>query len=737
MNEANPIRGAGHPAEGRGTLPVMEQRVTPSAQQAWDKFGVWRERERLSTFVKDPTIDVIILAAGTGTGKTRFGTQIALEALGGSSKMIVTENLRRATVASAEMVAKDMGVKYGQEVGATNRYQHDATKDTRLLFCPVQSLLIRLEKDPNLEGINMVAMDEVHKESKANEMCMVALRDLQIKRKAAGKPPLKLMFISATLDQEKIKRSFPGAKVEPLVIPGDNQPITDVWEASGKPFPAYNDLPKLAAEKAAQSLSKDKGNILVFMSGKKEIDDAMVAFRAKSEEQKVDLKNVELVPYYGTLPPEEQKKLFEEKNGKRIVVFATNAAQESLTLDTHVVIDTTVHKHMDVDTATGRQYLKQVFAPKSHLLQRKGRVGRIPLTEEQKQQGYEYKYYALCSKEEWENRAAHESAEMQRTDLIHDALLMYADGYDPYKFNYINKPDASHIKPAVSRLEKLGALNKGALTEKGAFMASLSLKPNLSSMMHASIQHGCARQAGAIAAILEEYPMAFAEGNEKLNQFKNPQSDLLGYLDLFNHFHTLDKGQRRQWATSVGLQYQKMKDADDLYGQLIRQVQEYNPKVDLETQPNSGSLDRAIYQGFADSLLMRKIDGMYEMEGVGIKIGRESVLNNKGQGKIAAIDIRPIVKYDKIFDRLATLNHPIPDAVWDEMHPKKPVSPSTDNRPAASAGPISTDSTVPPQAKPEPAPQETPPPPPQTIMQRFKSWVSNSWFGKLWKRMFP
>ena len=730
MNEA-PLRLGGPETQGR--LPVMEQNPVSAGKPDWNKYAVWRDRQKLIDPLKDPLTDVIILKAGTGTGKTRFGTQIALEALGSTSKIWVTENLRRATKASATTIAEDMGVTYGKEVGATNRYEHDATKDTRLLFSPVQSLLIRLERDPNLEGINMVAMDEVHKESKANEMCMIALRDLQKKRKTAGKP-LKLMFISATLDQDKITRSFPQAKISLVDIPGENIEVPPAFEKT--PLPSYVQLPVKAAEKAALSLSQDKGNILVFMSGKKEIDDAMTTFGLQAKARGLDLNNVDVIPYYGTLPPEEQKRLFNDNN-KRKVVFCTNAAQESLTLDTHVVIDTTVHKHMELDPVTGRQYLKQEPAPMSHLLQRKGRVGRIPLTEEQKSQGYEYKYYALCTENEWKNRPAQESAEMQRTDLIHDTLLMYADGYDPYRFDYINKPEDSHIKMAVDRLAKLGAIEGGKLTEKGMFMASLSLKPNLSSMVHASVQYSCTRQASALAAILEEYPMAFAEGNDKLNQFKNPQSDLLGFLGLFNHFHTLDKGQQRQWTKDVGLQYQKMKDASDLFGQLLRQVQEMNPQVNLKTEPSIGSLDRAIYHGFADSLLTRRFDDKYELEDIPgeITLGNESSLRGRKDKRMVTFGLRSLVKGDKISSRIATLNHSIPDAVWDEMHPKKPVSaPPKPVSPPVTNTPSSTTS---PPAEPDPAPQETPPPKAPTIMQRFKSWVSNSWFGKLWKKIFP
>ena len=314
---------------------------------------------------------------------------------------------------------------------------------------------------------------------------------------------------------------------------------------------------------------------------------------------------------------------------------------------------------------------------------------------------------------------------------------MYADGYDPYRFEYINKPADSHIKMAVGRLTKLGAIERGKLTEKGMFMASLSLKPNLSSMVHASVQYGCARQASALAAILEEYPMAFAEGNDKLSQFKNPQSDLLGFLGLFNHFHTLDKGQQRQWAKDMGLQYQKMKDASDLFGQLLRQVQEMNSQVNPKIESGIGSLDRAIYHGFADSLLTRRFDGKYELEDIPgeITLGKESSLLGRKDNRVITFGLRSLVKGDKISSRIATLNHSIPDAVWDEMHPKKQSSalPKSASPPATNT----SVSTAPPQPKPDPAPQETPPPPPPTMMQRFKNWVSNSWFGKLWKRIFP
>src|SRR3989338_797781 len=122
-------------------------------------------------------------------------------------------------------------------------------------------------------------------------MCMIALRDLQKKRKASGKP-LKLMFISATLDQDKITRSFSGSKINIVDIPGENIEVPPAFEKT--PLPSYAQLPVKAAEKAALSFSKDKGNILVFMSGKKEIDEAMSTFGLQAKANGLDLNNVDV-----------------------------------------------------------------------------------------------------------------------------------------------------------------------------------------------------------------------------------------------------------------------------------------------------------------------------------------------------------------------------------------------------------------------------------------------------------
>lgn len=693
-------------AAGRKELPPRENML------------VWQERQKLEDAIKNHS--TIILAAGTGTGKTRGGTQIALEALGPSGKMVITENLRSATDQNADTVAQDMHTEVGKVVGVQNRYTHKVSAETRLLFCPVQSLLIKMESDPLLKEYNLIAMDEVHKESKANELSMINLRDIQAKRKAQGLPELKLLFISATADKDKIMKHFPDAVS--VDIPGKTYPVKEVFETSPVPVSL---MPQKAAEKAKAAVDAgEQGNILIFLSGQKQIDQAGDALAA------MGLKDVDIVRFYGAAPKDQQKRLFAD-SAKRKIVLATNAAQESLNLDLNIVIDTGMHKHTELDVTSGRQYLIEEPAPKDHLIQRRGRVGR-------KESPHPYKYYGLMTKADWDSRPEHEAAEMQRTDLTQEMLILLAQGHtDLHNFAYINKPPASHINAALERLAKIGAVENGLLTAKGKLMAELSIHPNLASMVVSGVDNGAARKTAALASMLEEYRDALDGKNGIPPALRDPNSDLLSYLRIFDEFSAQKPSSRFEWAKSNGLDYEKLRDAREMYDELLRTIREKRPGVNIDTDAGTGALDRSIAAGFADSIVRLSSNGDYFIQGIpAVKIGKESVLTGKKPALFAAIDIRPIPDKDgKITTRLATLNHPLSEsAVKEEKAPPPPVAPV---KPTPTPAPEKKPEAKP-EAKPEPkpVPAEAPPPPPPkppTVTQRIKNWFSRSIFGKIWR----
>lgn len=701
-------------------------------------------KSQLEQAVKDPNVSVILLAAGTGTGKTRGGTQIALEALGQDGHMVVTENLRRATEESAKVIAADMQVPLGEDVGVRNRYTHEFTDSTRLLFCPVQSLLVMMEDDPLLERYNMVAMDEVHKESKANELCTVRLFQIQKERAAKGKPPLKLMFVSATADKDKIKGYFDKEKAgtnEELAIidvPGKTFDVDKKFEETKEYTPAQ--MPEAAAQKVRESIAGgDKGNILVFLSGEGEIKEAAKALR--------DLTDVQVISYYGATSKEQQEALFADST-KRKVVLATNAAQEGLTLDINVVIDTGMYKGIVYDPATGRQYLVEQKAPKDHIVQRMGRVGRkkSPFSEQND------KYYALFSeKKDFANRPEHEVAEIQRTDLTQEMLILLAQGHDVRNFLYINRPPDSHIDMALKRLEIIGAYKDGRLTERGRLMAELQINPNHSSMVVSGAENGALRETAALAAMLETYRNALDTVNGSPSPFRDAKSDVMGFINIFNSFHAIpDVAGRKRWATSNNLNFWKLQDADHMFTELIRTIKSKRSDVDADALGTQQALDKSIFEGFADSLIHRTYSKTYTMDmgNASMQIRKGSALKEQKPHHFVSLKIEPFLEGEAITGHTADLNHIIPDELVEAAGFKTQDIPDDDAaREKQTEGAVTTAETTASSAAPSatthaaelpttPTPvgnEQEPPPPPPTFRQRLSNWFSRSIFGSVWR----
>ena len=718
----------------------------------------------IEAFVKDPNSSTLLLIAGTGTGKTFAGTQIALGALGPNGHMAVTENLRKATEESPVTIVKDRNRTYpdekvGDVIGFQNKYHREVTKTTRMLFCPIQSLLNKAKNSPDglLLDFDIVFVDEVHKESKSNELLLATLLDLQEKRAKIGKP-LKVILTSATMDADKLGDYFKGVEkdklgtylkgVKKVEVPGVNFDIETKYHDKEVPI---KELPRAAAEKVKWAIDKgDEGNILVFFSGVHQIEDAQ---KALAEMKLGD--NVEVRPYYGSMSKEEQNEITKkiEGNKKRIVFLATNAAQESLTWPIKIVVDTCTHKHQKLDSITGRSYLEEEKAPLDHLMQRKGRVGRNDPKGSQID-----KYYPLTTKSDWEGRATHEKAEITRTDLTREVLTLLANGYDPNPkstkenvFRYLNKPDQGHLNIAFKRLEKLGAVDEARnLTEKGRFMASLQLGMNNASLVADGIKYGAAEKGlaertTALAAMLEEYPNVFENANDALTSLRgDAKSDLLPLVNVLMKYAGTLEGDRVQLALSLGLRPDMMRDAYDLYKQLM---------TDSEAAPNLSSgiknigqsgLDLAIHDSFADAQVSGSTKNTLWIEGVGgassIRIDKNSVFSKDKDvpyfakdgdiPRFVSTNIRMMNEGGRE-KRIAGLNHVISEEALGILKEKKP--PEAVQQPVAVVDkPVEAEKALAASSVEKPAEElktETlsppQPPPKYKWWQRVRNWFRN------------
>ena len=118
--------------------------------------------------------------------------------------------------------------------------------------------------------------------------------------------------------------------------------------------------------------------VLVFLPGFKEIQavhEALLATPRFSAEPH----RAWLLPLHSTLPPEDQRRVFERPPaGVRKVVLATNIAETSVTIDDVVfVVDCARMKEKRYDPARRMESLDDVLVSRANAKQRRGRAGRV------------------------------------------------------------------------------------------------------------------------------------------------------------------------------------------------------------------------------------------------------------------------------------------------------------------------------------------------------------------------
>jgi HrpA-like RNA helicase len=127
---------------------------------------------------------------------------------------------------------------------------------------------------------------------------------------------------------------------------------------------------------SSSTSSSDSGEaVLVFLSGMQAIERVNRALRQRN----MSALNARVHILHGSLPPEQQKKVFiRTKPGEWKVILSTNVAETSVTVDdvTHVV-DCGLVKEMRYDPVANMSSLEEVVISKASARQRAGRAGRV------------------------------------------------------------------------------------------------------------------------------------------------------------------------------------------------------------------------------------------------------------------------------------------------------------------------------------------------------------------------
>ncbi len=242
------------------------------------------------------------------------------------------------------------------------------------------------------------------------------------------------------------------------------------------------------------------GDILVFLSGEREIRDTADALRA------LELADTDILPLYARLSMADQHRVFAPHQRRRIVL-ATNVAETSLTVPgIRSVIDPGTARISRYSTRLKVQRLPIEPISKASADQRAGRCGRVA-------DGICIRLYA---EEDFEGRPDFTDPEIARTNLASVILAMAAiDLGDIDAFPFVDPPDSRAVADGVRLLHELGALASAdrrqapaaapvsgrglRLTPLGRRLARLPIDPRFARMVLEADRNGCLREVLIIA----------------------------------------------------------------------------------------------------------------------------------------------------------------------------------------------------------------------------------------------
>ncbi|KAG7090599.1 hypothetical protein E1B28_009702 [Marasmius oreades] len=542
----------------------------------------------------------------TGSGKTTQIPQfVAFSDLPHTKGKLVacTQPWRDIAISMAKRVAEEMDVDLGCEVGYSVRFE-DMTEPgkTFLQYMADDTLLREAMNDPNLTRYSTIILDEAHERTLATDILMALLKDLA-KRRA----DLKIIIMSATLDALKFQKYFGLSKksTAPLLkVPGRTYPIEVFY--TQEPEPDYFE----AVIKTVLMIhrAEDPGDILVFLTGEEEIEDACKKIKLEADDmvnQNPDsVGPLVCIPLYPSLPPQQQQRIFDPAPSTvspsgppgRKVVVSTNIAETSLTIDGIVyVVDPGFSKQQVYNPRIGVMFILVTPISKASAQQRAGRAGRT-------RPG---KCFRLYTEKDFIRELEEQTyPEILRCNLSITVLELLKLGIkDLIRFDFVDAPSAETLMRALALLNDLAAIDdEGNITALGRTMAEFPLDPQLSKMLIASPELKCSNEILTITAMLSVSNIwvrpanAQREADEAKALLLVPGSDHLTLINVFNQYlqHKYDKN----WAWQNYVSGRALAQAENVRDQLQRTME----RLGIDVVSLSGR--KELYQNVRKALVI-------------------------------------------------------------------------------------------------------------------------------------
>ncbi|MEU2155339.1 ATP-dependent RNA helicase HrpA [Streptomyces sp. NPDC019396] len=588
-----------------------------------EQLPVSQKKDTILEAIRDH--QVVIVAGETGSGKTTQIPKICLELGRGVRGMIGhTQPRRIAARTVAERVAEELRSPLGEAVGWKVRFTDQVNPDATFVKLMTDGILLaEIQTDRELRAYDTIIIDEAHERSLNIDFLLGYLARLLPRR-----PDLKVVITSATIDPERFSRHFgdaPIVEVSGRTYPVEvrYRPLLDGDEESSD----ESDRDQITAicDAAAELQKEGPGDILVFLSGEREIRDTADALNKKN------LRFTEVLPLYARLSHAEQHRVFQPHTGRRIVL-ATNVAETSLTVPgIKYVIDPGTARISRYSHRTKVQRLPIEAISQASANQRKGRCGRTS----------DGVCIRLYSEEDFLSRPEFTDAEILRTNLASVILQMTAAGLgDIEKFPFIDPPDHRNIRDGVQLLQELGALDpaqkdpKKRLTQLGRKLAQLPVDPRLARMVLEADKNGCVREVMVIAAALSiqdprERPSdKQAQADQQHARFKDETSDFLAFLNLWRYVREQQKERGsssfRRMCKQEYLNFLRIREWQDIYAQLRTVAKQMGIHLNEDDAPEQ-SVHVSLLAGLLSHIGMKDIKDGSKNEYLGARSAKFAV----------------------------------------------------------------------------------------------------------------